>query len=134
MVPGAGHRAPTGEGANVVLLVNALDGDGKPLKHHRGPRLPEDAGAELAGRDGVLYARLYDSVARGRAAGARAVISDTRLQAGEHDEIHFVYLLPEASPGKGEPAWKVTGQLYWRDAFEGAGQIVEQASVKAPVE
>src|SRR5262249_12917573 len=56
---GAGHRVPTGFiDHHLLLVVEAVDGQTKPVPARPGPVLPAAAGKGLAGKPGRLYARL----------------------------------------------------------------------------
>ncbi len=129
---GAGHRSPSGAaGRNIVLEVGAEDGWGQPLQFVRGPTLPDFAGADQAGKPGIIYARvLADASGQIVAApgDATRVLLDTRLQAGEHDEIAFAFMLPEDAP-EGSPAWSVDTRLVLREALgQGQGEVMERAT------
>jgi hypothetical protein len=97
----------------------------------RGHALPDHVGAPLAGEPGFLYARLFaDAEGAVGVSPAKAVRvhSDTRLQGGEHDELHFYFLLPEAAPVDGV-AWSVEATLWWRSALGSTAdaQMIESA-------
>ncbi|MBH23286.1 MAG: hypothetical protein CMH57_02255 [Myxococcales bacterium] len=129
---GAGHRAPTSPGSHVLLLVDAVDSEGAPLALHKGYRLPEEVGARFSGRAGELYGRFYGrgdaQTLQERPDGATRVVMDSRLQAGQHDELNFVFLLPEEAPEEGV-AWSATARLVWRGSLAeaGAGRVLEEA-------
>lgn len=131
---GGGHRVPAGApGENIVLEVEAVNGAGDKLTFVRGERLPALLPSELAGRPGFLYARLFaDDQGQPGASPERAVRvhRDTRLQAGEHDELLFYFMLPEAVSEQGE-AWTVNARLLWRDELQSGEQgshLMEVAS------
>ena len=133
---GAGHRAPTGaDGRNILLTIEALGSDGSRLTFVRGPVIPELVGAPHQGEPGFLYARLLADaqgkvgVAPGEAA---TVFSDSRLQGGEHDELHFTFLLPETAP-EDQAAWSVEAKLWWRSAL-GPGAREAEIEVASKVD
>jgi len=132
---GAGHQIPTGvDGRNVLLTVEALDSDGKPLTFFRGPVIPEVAGARK-GQPGFLYARLFANAKGEVGVGmedAVTVFSDSRLQGGEHDELHFTFMLPESAPEDGA-AWRVDAKLWWRTKL-GAGAVEEEIESASKLE
>lgn len=104
---GAGHRAPVAPGARWVLRVEATDERGARLAFVRGPVLPAEAGA-LAGEPGFFYARRYggpSGASQLTPEGAMSVLSDTRLQAWEHDELHFIFELPASG------SWRLQAEL-----------------------
>jgi hypothetical protein len=56
---GVGHRVPTGfADRNLVLVVEAEDAAGRPVRLRDGPTLPAAAGKRYAGLAGLLYAKL----------------------------------------------------------------------------
>lgn len=134
---GAGHRAPAAPGTHVVLLVDAVDADGKPLQLIKGPTL--DLGAlpdALRGRPGLLYARVYhgaDGAPQLSPDGAVEVASDTRLQGAEHDELHFNFLMPAEAPDEAVP-WRARVRLMRRGALgePGEGVLLEERVAEGP--
>jgi hypothetical protein len=96
-VEGAGHRVPTGYIDRQLLLVaEGFDTAGRALAPLRvGSRLPEEAGRELAGKPGRLYAKVLRDEAGHRPApfwghdGAEP--SDTRLIPGQVDRLELEY-------------------------------------------
>lgn len=134
---GAGHRAPAQPGAHVVLLVDAVDADGKPLKLIKGPTLNLSALPDtLRGRPGLLYARVYhdaDGAPQLNPDGAVKVAADTRLQGAEHDELHFNYLMPTQAPDGAVP-WRARVRLMLRGALDGPGEgtLLEERTFEGP--
>src|SRR5207245_1354692 len=90
-----GHRVPTGFiDRNLVLLVEGLDSDGKPIAASEGPVLPSLAGKMLAGKPGRLYAKLLkDDNGRSPAPFWRADSEpiDSRLVPGRPDRLAFMF-------------------------------------------
>lgn len=91
---GAGHRVPTGfVDRHLLLLVEATDRDGRAVAALRGPLLPSAAG-DLAGRPGVLFAKLlrdFDGRSPAPFWLAEPEAADTRLVPGrpERHAFHF---------------------------------------------
>jgi hypothetical protein len=92
---GAGHRLPTGFiDRHLLLVVEGLAADGKPLPPGDGPVLPRVAGRALAGRSGKLYAKLlkdFDGRSPAPFWKADPDAVDTRLTPGEPDQLTFVF-------------------------------------------
>ncbi len=92
---GAGHRVPTGfSDRHLLLVIEGLTADGKPLTARSGPVLPAAAGPELAGRPGRLYAKLlHDPDGRAPVPFWRegAEPADTRLTPGRPDHAEFLF-------------------------------------------
>jgi hypothetical protein len=90
-----GHRVPTGfVDRNLLLVVDGIDGDGKPVTQYKGPSLPEVAGRELAGRPGRLYAKLlkdFDGHSPAPFWRADPKMIDTRLVPGRGDTATFTF-------------------------------------------
>src|SRR5207245_9474773 len=90
-----GHRVPTGViDRNLVLLVEGLASDGKPIAASEGPVLPSLAGKMLAGKPGRLYAKLLkDDNGRSPAPFWRADSEpiDSRLVPGRPDRLAFMF-------------------------------------------
>ncbi len=128
---GAGHRAPTGtQGQNILLTVEGRDSQGQALEFVRGPTLSSLSGQALDGRPGFLYARVMADKEGNQGVPiqqATQVAFDSRLEAGEHDELHFYYMLPETAPKSGT-AWKIEARLTWRSAL--SGQTVESVPME----
>lgn len=135
---GAGHKVPgSGPIRNVILKVDVLDANGKPLKYvgdKRG-RLPPLAGFgnpktkkrdanDWAGMPGKMYAKVYRSkpipkmgnkpmVGVGGFA-AEAVVFDTTLKPREPDHSKFIFALPKG----GTKGISVKARLVYRGAFK----------------
>jgi hypothetical protein len=131
---GAGHRAPSGEGASVELRVTATDSRGNALDFVRGERSPA-LGSVAGGAAGTLYVRTYrrsDGSESTSPSGAVAVARDTRLQAGEHDALQFTFALPRSAQD-GQPAWKVEAELVYRPSGSAEqGKVIERADTSSP--
>jgi hypothetical protein len=89
-----GHRVPTGfVDRNLVLLVEAFDGQGMPIPARAGPVLPTLAG-RLAGLPGKLYAKqLKDFQGTSPVPFWRAApdLLDTRLVPEQADRTDFIF-------------------------------------------
>jgi hypothetical protein len=96
---GAGHRLPTGYiDRHLLLVVEAVDADDRPLPPAQGPVLPPAAGKALAGQPGKLYARLlkdFDGHSPAPFWKADPDPADTRLTPGAPDRATFVF--PDAT-------------------------------------
>jgi hypothetical protein len=90
-----GHRVPTGfVDRHLLLVVEAMDAVGKSVALVKGPVLSAPAGKKLAGKPGVLYAKLLHD-----AAGNAPIpfwlphgkMTDTRLhpQKADTKDFHF---------------------------------------------
>ena len=90
-----GHRVPTGfPDRHLVLVVDGLTADGRPLPARAAPLLPGVAGKDLAGRAGRLYAKvLKDFDGRIPAPFWRADpdLTDTRLVPGSTDRLEVMF-------------------------------------------
>jgi hypothetical protein len=105
-----GHWVPTGETMrSIMLLVQATDSEGKPLKMIEGDRLPEWAGegnaedGNYAGLPGAVFARvLQDDDGNLHVPFWRAsrIASDTRIRQKSTVNLKFVFSLddPEDEP------------------------------------
>jgi hypothetical protein len=89
-----GHRVPTGFlDRNLLLVVEACDGQGQPVALTEGPRLPAAAGEGYAGLPGQLFARLLHDL-NGNAPmpfwkQPHGEIADTRLFPGQAHTSDF---------------------------------------------
>ena len=116
-----GHHLPTDVPIrSVMLVVQALDGDGAPLPLTSGPVLPEWTG-NYAGQAGRAYAKLLRDEWTGEMPTAAywrpvTIVEDTRLAAMATDESRYVF---EAPAG----AASVDAQLVFRRAFQ---ELAEQ--------
>jgi hypothetical protein len=94
-----GHRVPTGfVDRHLILSVEARDAAGRVVELVAGPRLPTPAGGQLAGRPGVLFAKLLTDTAGSSPAPfwrAGLEVSDTRLVVGQPRESR--YTLPHGA-------------------------------------
>jgi hypothetical protein len=90
-----GHCVPTGFiDRHLLLIVEALDGVGLPLRARTGPLLPDAAGEPPAGRPGKLYGKLLKDVeGRGPAPFWRAQPTpvDTRLRPEQPDRSVWTF-------------------------------------------
>jgi len=105
-----GHWVPTGETMrSVMLLINVVDSNGKPLKMVKGERLPEWTGKEkdeagnYAGLPGSVFARvLQDDKGNLNVPFWRAtsIASDTRIRPKTTVTLSYEFLLenPEDEP------------------------------------
>jgi hypothetical protein len=105
-----GHWVPTGETMrSIMLLVQATDSKGKPLKMIEGDRLPDWAGkgtaedGDYAGLPGAVFARvLQDDDGNIHVPFWRAtrIASDTRIRQKSTANLKFVFALddPEDEP------------------------------------
>jgi hypothetical protein len=90
----AGHHVPTGfVDRHILLVVEAADADGNPVAATRGARLPPSAG-DLAGRSGVLFAKLLSDF-DGRTPApfwlAAPETTDTRLVPSQPQRHSFTF-------------------------------------------
>jgi hypothetical protein len=112
-----GHRVPTGFiDRNLILVVEALDRQGKPVPLQKGPTLPALAGHALAGKPGRLYAKqLLDNSGQAPIPFWRPhdKLLDTRLQPGQSDRLEFVF------PKEAE---RVRARLIYRRFWEEVSQ------------
>jgi hypothetical protein len=88
---GVGHRVPTGfADHNLVLVVDGLTAAGASVAPRSGPRLPELAGKDVAGRPGRLYAKVlrdFDGHSPAPFWRADPALTDTRLEPGRTDRL-----------------------------------------------
>jgi hypothetical protein len=94
-VKDVGHRVPTGfPDRQLLLVVEGLDGQGRPVSLEAGPTLPAFAGHEMAGKPGRLYAKLLRDF-QGKAPVpfwlAEPDASDNRLTPGKPETLRFVF-------------------------------------------
>ena len=109
-----GHRVPTGFiDRHLILVVDALDADGKPVRALSGPTLPAAVGPDLSGRPGRLFAKLLT----GRDGKAPAPFwlggaepADTRLMPGRVEE--FAWRFP---PDAARLRIRVLYRRFWDD-------------------
>jgi len=105
-----GHWVPTGETMrSVMLLLNATDSNGKPLKMIKGSRLPDWAGkgemekGNYADLPGTVFARVLgddDGNLNVPFWKATRVVSDTRIRPKKSVELKFKFAIenPEDEP------------------------------------
>jgi len=105
-----GHWVPTGETMrSVMLLLNATDSNGKPLKMIKGSRLPDWAGkgemekGNYADLPGTIFARVLgddDGNLNVPFWKATRVVSDTRIRPKKSVELKFKFAIenPEDEP------------------------------------
>jgi len=118
-----GHWVPTGETMRSVMLVmNAVDGNGKPLELKKGSRLPdwtgigEEKGGNYAGLPGAVFARILQDdkgnihVPFWRATG---IASDTRIRPKKTVALTYEFTLTD--PGD-EP--EVEAKLIYRPVIK----------------
>jgi hypothetical protein len=98
----AGHHVPTDyPGRHMLLVITALDEEGRPLSLASGPVIP-GWGGEQAGLPGVVYAKVLQDYATGEYPvisywKPSFILSDNRLAAMETDAELFTFLLPQGS-------------------------------------
>jgi hypothetical protein len=88
-----GHRLPTGFiDRQLILIVEPFGADGRPATIVSGPRLPQAAGDNLAGKAGRLFAKLLtDADGHAPAPFWRAGVSlaDNRLTPDDREQFAF---------------------------------------------
>jgi len=109
-----GHWVPTGETMrSVMLLVQAMDSSGKPLKMTKGPRLPEWAGTgnpdqgNYAGLPGTAFARvLADDAGNIHVPFWRAtrIAEDSRIRPKDSVTLKFEFAVSQANDEPGAQA------------------------------
>ncbi len=121
---GAGHHIPTDNPLrNMILVVQATDGEGLPLALLEGPLIPVWGGAGdpadgyYAGLPGVLYAKVLADFFTGEMPSyaywrQTRLVADNRIPALATDETVYDFALPEASAET-----TVTVKLLLRRAF-----------------
>lgn len=115
---GAGHHMPTDyPGRHMILVVMAVDGQGRALPLQKGSTVPEWGGAQ-AGLAGQAYAKVLRDVVTGESPvisyWKQALIeSDNRIPALAADTSIYEY----AAPWAGGPI-TVTATLIFRRAFQ----------------
>ncbi len=116
-----GHSMPTDSPLrNVLLIVQAKDANGRPLRLQTGPTLPNWAG-DYAGQPGRYYAKILRDLATGETpTGAYwreiALVADTRIVALATDVSDYVFDVPTIAPTN------VEIQLIYRRAYQ---QVME---------
>ncbi len=112
-----GHHMPTDSPMRqAILVVEAMDGDGKPLRLLEGPTLPEWTG-DYASQPGRAYAKILQDEWTGEAPTAAiwrpvVIAEDTRLPALATDSSRYVFRAPAAGDGT------VNVRLLYRKAFQ----------------
>jgi hypothetical protein len=90
-----GHRVPTGfVDRQLLLVVEALAADGTLVAPRSGPVLPPEAGKDLAGRPGRLYAKLlhdFDGHSPAPFWRANPDARDNRLVPNEPDRLELTF-------------------------------------------
>ncbi len=116
-----GHAVPTDAPIrSVMLIVEALDANGKQLAMRAGPALPEWTG-NYAGQSGRAYAKILKDNWTGESPTAAywrptTIVEDTRLFPLKTDASAYAFDLPE-----GEVA-TVHIKLIYRSAFQKLAQ------------
>ncbi len=124
---GAGHRLPTGSPLRQVLLtVNATDGEGQPLPLRNGSTLPDWAG-NLAGEPGMYFAKIMEQLwtetyPTGAYWTQTRIREDTRLPARETSTSRYVF------EARGDEA-EVETRLVFRRAYH---DLVQQKGWDTP--
>ncbi len=97
---GAGHHLPAGSPLRHMVLVVGAEAEGRALELIDGPRLPDWAGLDLAGRPGRAYAKLLLDAAGDMAPPWRAVAleSDARIPAGGQDRTVYRFRVAGTRP------------------------------------
>lgn len=122
----AGHRLPTGESSrNLILLVEAKDGDGQLLNLISGPKVPDWGGvgnnsSDYANHPGKGFARIMvDKKGNTNVPTWQAVtvLSDNRLKPKVVDQSDYLFSLP-ANIDREEVS--VTAKLIYRKKFKTA--------------
>jgi hypothetical protein len=115
-----GHRVPTGfVDRNLLLIVEAIGMDGKPVSARTGPKLPPAAGKASSGLPGRLYAKLLKDW-DGRSpvpfwrADPEAV--DTRLVPGRTDASVYTFL-----PSAERVRLRLVYRRFWQEVAETKG-------------
>jgi mono/diheme cytochrome c family protein len=120
----AGHHIPTDYPArNVLLVVEATDATGSPLRHLGSQIIPSWGGVgsdpdDFGGRPGKGYAKILEDLWTGvnptTAFWQPTVVrADTRIPAGSTDATHYVFEVPR---GAGDVV--VNATLIYRRAFK----------------
>jgi hypothetical protein len=129
-----GHHVPTGTPLRqMILLVRAENGNGRPLELLSGPVLPKWCGTgnpedgHYAGMPGRTYAKLLEDMwtkefPTAAYWNATRVIEDTRIPAFGTDVSTYVFSLPEQGDGSRTAASDnqpvtIRAQLWYRRAF-----------------
>lgn len=118
-----GHHIPTDSPLrHLILLVDARDARGKPLKHVSGPSLPKWCGSgkkikgHYAGQPGKTYAKLLkekwtEVFPTGAYWNHTELVSDNRLAAFASDKSSFAFARPQGGKAL------ITVKLLYRRAF-----------------
>ena len=123
-----GHHIPTDAPMReMILVVQALDEAGKPLKRIQGQVLPDYSG-NYAGQPGKSFAKVLKDEWTGEAPTAAywrpvSILSDTRLAAMATDKTSYTFDLPAGKVAK------VKAQLFFRRAFQ---ELAEQKGWNDP--
>lgn len=100
----AAHRVPGGWADHAyVLLVEAWDGDGKPLTPFHGSTLPDFLQNADLPKAGSLHARLLvdaDAKPTSDLSKVHNILSDTRLEPRRFEDMTFLFPLTQNSPAR----------------------------------
>lgn len=116
-----GHDVPTDSPSrSMMLVVEALDADGKPLPLSQGPVLPDWTG-NYTGKPGKAFAKILRDDWTGETPTAAywrpvTIIEDTRLAALETDTSSFSFDLPAGNTAS------IKIQLVYRRSFQKLAQ------------
>jgi hypothetical protein len=117
-----GHHIPTDVPIRqMILVVEAMDAQGKRLQQLEGPLLPDYAG-DYAGDPGKSYAKVLRDDWTGETPTAAywrpvTIVEDTRLAAMATDTTRYVFALPDGA------AAQVRVRLIFRRAFLGIAEL-----------
>lgn len=96
-----GHHIPTDHpGRHLILIVEVLDGQDKPLPQLSGPKIP-DWGGSQAGEPGKAFAKVLRDTESGNFPVVSywkqtSILSDNRVAAGETDSSTYTFAAPSA--------------------------------------
>ena len=119
----AGHRLPTGESSrNLILLVEAKDGNGRALRQLSGPAVPHWGGIgngrfDYARRPGKGFARVTADERGNKNVPtwkAVTIVSDNRLKPKVPDRSEYTFSLPGSVDSE---EVTVTAKLIYRKKF-----------------
>jgi nitrate/TMAO reductase-like tetraheme cytochrome c subunit len=123
-----GHRVPTGfVDRNLVLVVEAFRDDGGKVDASSGSRLPSDAGPNVAGQPGRLFAKqLRDFDGRSPAPFWRAdsELIDTRLRPGVAEVSTF-----EFPPAAKQIRARLLYRRFWPEVAVAKGWVENEIEV-----
>jgi hypothetical protein len=115
-----GHRVPTGFiDHHLLLVLEGIDDQGRPLPALQGPVLPEAAGKGLAGKPGRLYGKLLRDF-QGRSPApfwlADPAFTDSRLHPGQPDRSVYVY-----APEVAQVRVRLLYRRFWQEVADVKG-------------